>query len=261
MVCSWVFMLAMHHWSLLIIIHVVLFVCLFSARVPMPSCINGRPTCNNFQILSLLGCQWLLVAGVCEEKSTKRSDNFGRRWPARCPWTYRKDISYFMYFGLNDSFRGSYLLVAYKSKQLFVNARRSFYIGEFKSLLVQPWVVTTLAGWISCFKQVVSVSAQRFCSLQPFLVKFKPWGEFGKVLPAVFGKVQLKVAKVQPNWFNNPIFAWQCCSVSTLPRSALGIEDSIAELIEIAPSTAMHMLDRLLLTEPATWIRLKRCPF
>eukprot|EP00438_Fugacium_kawagutii_P034506 Skav213796 [mRNA] locus=scaffold1987:167430:171829:- [translate_table: standard] len=28
--------------------------------------------------------------------------------------------------------------------------------------------------------------------------------------------------------------------------------DSIAELIEIAPSTAMHMLDRLLLTEPDT---------
>lgn len=102
-----------------------------------------------------------------------------------------------MFFGLNDSLRGSYLLVAYKSKQLFVHARRGFYIGEFKSPLVQPWVVTTLAGWISCFKQVVS--AQRFCLLQPFLVKFKPWGEFGKVLPTVFGKVQLKVAKVQPN--------------------------------------------------------------
>ena len=32
-------------------------------------------------------------------------------------------------------------------------------------------------------------------------------------------------------------------------------KDSIAELIEIAPTTAINMLDGLLLTEPAAWSR------
>lgn len=39
-----------------------------------------------------------------------------------------------------------------------------------------------------------------------------------------------------------------------LPLAMAIAKDSIAELIEIAPTTAIKMLDGLLLTEPAAWM-------
>jgi hypothetical protein len=52
-----------------------------------------------------------------------------------------------------------------------------------------------------------------------------------------------------------PSWVFLALSRPDLPLAMAAIaKDSIAELIEIAPTTAIKMLDGLLLTEPAAWM-------